>query len=173
MVADNQVSLSVLFRVLSILMTVSVCINGPAGWVMIRSLLDLWANNSFVSRRVAEPVVLVVDDKETRMIGGFNGNLSGTFFRTEGYVSKHSSRHNIPFSALVSDKIWKPTQQVPCDSKMEQIKSSKTMLAYPWTDNSSGEIDLNFGADLYRKVVTGKNFLLKDGLMGILSVKLF
>jgi len=113
-------------------MTVSVCINGPTGWVMIRSLLGLLANNSFVSRRVAEPVVLVVDDKETRMIGGFNGNLSGTFFRTdEGYVSKHSSRQNIPFSALVSDKIWKPTQQVLCDPKMEQIKSSKIMLAYP------------------------------------------
>jgi len=55
---------------------------------------------------------------------------------------------------------------------MEQIKISKIMLAYPWTDNSSGEIDLHFGADLYRKVETGKNVLFKDGLMGILSVKL-
>jgi len=151
-------------------MTASVWINGPAGRVKIRALLDLCANNSFVSRRVAEAVGLIVDDKEPHMIGGFNGNLSGPFFRTEEYVSGHSSHHNIPFSALVTDKICNPIQRVPSGPWMEQMKSLKMMMADPCTDNSAGDIDLLIGADLYWKIVTGKNFLLKDGPMAVESL---
>lgn len=151
-------------------MTASVWVNGPAGRVKIRALLDLCANNSYVSRRVAEAVGLVEDNKEPHMVGGFNGNMSGPFFRTEGYVCGHSSHHRIPFSALVTDKICNPIQRVPSGPWMEQMKSRRMMLADPCTENSSGEIDLLIGADLYWKVVTGKNFLLKDGPMAVESL---
>ena len=105
----------------SLLQTSAVWITGPSGRVKIRTLMDLAANKCYLTRRVAEVLELPVLGQEQHAVNGFGGIKTEELYdTTEATVSGINGKTQVPFQALVAEKICNPIRRPPTGPWMKR-----------------------------------------------------
>ena len=156
----------------ALLATATIIINGPAGPLKIRCLLDHAAHNSYITRRAAEAAKLVTCGRERMVVSGFAGQqTAGTFDRVDCSISDRNGINNILIQPLVADKVCDFIDQPAEQHWKDRLDHNQLGLADDEDPNLSGRVDLLIGADNYWKVVDPEgSVLIENGPMAIASL---